>query len=206
MTKEIDVIKIVIKPDPTAPPFTFNPLKHHLGFIREFIGKAQLHADESETFELINSIGPQVTDVYCGKLSVDQLLMIVKSQLGDLGIHDQLAYNEWVNNSGKDYNFLNLPDGSKWTFRKGEKKDCYIHFHPARTNGSVRIRGTTLRTAMGLKIIAKENLSLYNDIDFINSLRQQRLQLSPIKSLSNFPAINKVLDLLNEDYVMGLRT
>jgi hypothetical protein len=109
-----------------------------------------------------------------------------------------------VNNSGKDYNFLNLSDGSKWTFRKGEKTGRYIHFHPARTNGSVRIRGTTLRTAIGLKIIARDNLSLYKDKDFINSVRQERLQLSPIKSLSDFPAIRKVLDLLNENCSVDL--
>jgi hypothetical protein len=206
MTKEIDVVKIIIKSDLIAPPFTFNPLKHHLGFIREFIRKSKLFADESETFELINSIGPQVTDIYCGLLSVDQILAVIKSQLQGLSVYYQPAYDEWVSNSGKNYNFLDLPDGSKWTFRKGEKEDRYIHFHPARTNGSVRIRGTTLRTAMGLKIIARGNLSLYKDIEFINSLRQQRLQLSPIKSLSSFPVINKVLDLLNEDELMGLKS
>jgi hypothetical protein len=77
----------------------------------------------------------------------------------------------------------------------------YIHFHPARTNGSIRVRGTTLKTAMGLKIIAKENLSLYQDKEFINSVRQKHLQLSPVKNLSSFSAITKVLRLLNENNV-----
>jgi len=161
--------------------------------------KAKLCPDESEIFEIINSIGPQVTDIYRGLLSIDKILEIIKSQLEALSAYKKTYYDEWINKSGKDYNFLDLPDGSKWTFRKGEKKECYIHFHPARTNGSVRIRGTTLKTAIGLKIIAQEKLSLYSDIDFINTLRQQQLQLSPIKSISNFPAINRVLDLLDEN-------
>ncbi len=195
---EIDVSKIVIKPDLIEPPFTFNPLKHHLGFIRDFIRKARLSVNESEVFDLINNIGPQVTDIYYGSLSVDQIISFVKLQLTELSVFEQLAYDEWVSNGGKDYNFLFLPDGSKWTFRKGEKKDCYIHFHPARTDGSVRVRGTTLKTALGLKIIAGDNFSLCQDKDFINHIRQERLQLSPIKSISNFPAIVKVLDLLNQ--------
>jgi hypothetical protein len=191
------VVKIVIKPDLIEPPFTFNPMKHHLGFIRGFIKRAELFANEPETFELINSIGSQVTDIYCGLLSVDQLIDTIKSQLVAQLVYNKPAYDEWVHNSGKNYNFLELADGSKWTFRQGEKSGRYIHFHPARTNGSVRIRGTTLRTAIGLKIIAGQNILLYKDKEFINTVRQHRLQLSPIKSLSDFFAINRILDLLN---------
>jgi hypothetical protein len=178
-------------------------MKHHLGFIREFIKRAELFANEPETFELINNIGPQVTDIYCGLLSVEQLVDAIKSQLIEILVYRQSAYDEWVHNSGKNYNFLELDDGSKWTFRQGEKTDRYIHFHPARTNGSVRFRGTTLRTAMALKIIAGQNLTLYQDKEFINKVRQHRLQLSPIKSLSDFFAINKILDLLESDEIIG---
>lgn len=174
-------------------------MKHHLGFIKGFIKRAELLSNEPEIFEMINSIGPQVTDIYCGLLSVEGLIGEIKSILIKQSVYSQPVYDEWVRNSGKNYNFLDLSDGSKWTFREGEKTGRYIHFHPARTNGSIRVRGTTLKTAMGLKILAGENLSLYRDKEFINSLRQNQLQLSPVKSLLNFPAINKVLDLLNEN-------
>lgn len=184
-----------------APPFTFNPLKHHLGFIRGFIKRAEMLASEPEIFDIINRIGSQITDIYCGLLSVDELICTIESLLISQSVFSPSAYKEWVRNSGKNYNFLELPDGSKWTFRKGEKTGRYIHFHPARTNGSIRVRGTTLKTAMGLRITAGENLLRYQDKEFINTLRQKRLQLSPIKSLSNFPAINKILDLLNEEII-----
>lgn len=200
-TNEFDVVKIIIKPDLIARPFTFNPLKHHLGFIREFVERAERSANERETFELINSIGPQITDIYCGMLNVGMIISMIKSRLIALSIYSQSGYDEWVSNYGKNYNFLELDDGSKWTFRKGEKAGRYIHFHPARTNGSIRVRGTTLKTAMGLKIIAGGNLSLNQDKDFINSVRQNHLQLSPVKNLSSFPAITKVLKLLNENNV-----
>jgi hypothetical protein len=192
------VVKIVIKPDLIAPPFSFNPLKHHLGYIKGFIRNAQLFSEKSEIFDMINSIGPQLSDIYCGLISVDQIMEMIKSQLEGLAAYNKPDYDEWISKSGKGYNFLDLPDGSKWTFRKGEKKDCYIHFHPARSDGSVRIRGTTLRTAMALKIIAQDNFQLYQDKDFINLIRKQRLQLSPVKSLSNFPAINRVFTLLSD--------
>ena len=147
------MVKIIIKPDLIAPPFTFNPLKHHPGFIRGFIKRAEMLASEPETFELINSIGPQVTDIYCGSLSVYELIDEIKSLLISKSVYCQYNYREWVRNSGKNYNFLDLPDGSKWTFRIGEKTDRYIHFHTARTNGPIRVRGTMLKTAMGLKIL-----------------------------------------------------
>jgi hypothetical protein len=201
--KETEVVKLIIKSDLVSPPFTFNPMKHHLGFMRDFINKAELLANEAEIFGLINNIGPQVTDIYCGLLSLEQLIDAVRSQLIDKLVFRQEAYDEWVHNYGRNYNFLELADGSKWTFRRGEKTGRYIHFHPARTNSALRIRGTTLRTAMGLKIIAGQNLLLYKDKEFINMVRQHRLQLSPIKSLSDFSAINRILDLLGSDEIIG---
>lgn len=193
------MIKIIIKPDQITTPFVFNPLKHHLGFIRDVIKWAEIKENEPETFELINSIGHQVTDIYCGLLSVNQLISKIRSQLIKFAVFNKPAYEEWVWNMGKNYNFLELSDGSKWTFRKGEKTDKYIHFHPARAEGSMRLRGTTLRTAMVLKILAKGNLILYEDKEFINSLRQHHLQLSPVKNLSSFTAITKIINLLNEE-------
>jgi hypothetical protein len=107
------VVKLIIKPDLIAPPFTFNPLKHHLGFIKGFIKRAEMLPNEPGTFEVINSIGPQITDVYCGMLSVDELIGTIESQLSAQSVFSQPAYDEWVRNSGKNYNFLELPDGSK---------------------------------------------------------------------------------------------
>ena len=140
------MVKIIIKPDLIAPPFTFNPLKHHLGFIRRVIQEADLTAEEVEIFEVINSIGSTVTDIYCGDLSPKEIMIEVKAHLIRRSIFSRPEYEQWVWNSGKNYNFLELSDGSKWTFRKGEKTDRYVHFHPARTNGSIRVRGTTLNS------------------------------------------------------------
>jgi len=187
---------LIINTELVAPPFTFNPLKHHLGFIRDLISKTETDISKSEFFHLINSIGPQLTDIYYGDYSVEQLLGIIKSKLINISSFEKSAYETWVENSGKHYNFLELPDNSKWTFRLGEKKGRYIHFHPARLSSSFRIRGTTLRTAMALKIIAKEDDALYSNIDSINIIRKDELGLSPIKDIKHFTAIKKILDLM----------
>lgn len=192
----MDTVKVNINPDLIIPPFTFNPLKHHLGFIRELIKTAEGGADEKEIFRQINMIGPQLTDIYGGNYSLDQLLEEIKSKLIQLSSFEKNYYEAWVENSGKHYNLLELPDGSKWTFRKGEKKGRYIHFHPARMSCSVRVRGTTLRTALALKILAKGNTDLYRDSDFINEIRKNKLELSPVKNIRNFTALKKVLYLL----------
>ena len=186
---------LVNKPLFIAPPFTFNPMKHHLGFIREFIRQAELFP-EQDIFGAINSIGPHVTDLYFGQLSIQQIISSISSQLIQLSAFNHQGYLEWIGNSGKDYNFMQLPDGSKWTFRVGEKAERYVHFHPGRLSFSIRVRGNTLRTALGLRIMVKDDRSLYQDKEFINRVRQHYLGLSPIKNLIGFTAISKVLDLM----------
>ncbi len=188
--------KLIINPEQIAPPFAFNPLKHHLGFIRELLKRTEIDHREPEFFLLINGIGPQLTDIYFGDYSVEQLLEIIKTKLIQLASFEKPSYGNWVDNSGRHYNFLELPDKSKWTFRLGEKEGRYIHFHPARLSNSFRIRGTTLRTAMALKTITKGDKALYKDTAFINNIRKNSLGLSPIKDIKNFTAIKKILDLL----------
>jgi hypothetical protein len=190
--------KLMINPDLVPSPFTFNPLKHHLGFIRQLLEYAASGENEAEVINLINTIGPQLTDIYYGDFSVEYILEEIKSILLQLSCFKMESYEKWVENSGKHYNLLELSDGSKWTFRKGEKRGRYIHFHPARLSHSVRVRGTTLRTALAIKLLARGNTELYQDSGFINEIRKSHLELSPIKNIQSFTAMKKVLDLLNK--------
>jgi len=140
--------KLIRNAEVIPPPYTFNPLKHHLGFIRELIKKTEAGLSKDDSFNLINEIGPQLTDIYYGRYSVAQLLQYVESKLIHLNSFEKAKYEVWVENSGKQYNFLELPDHSKWTFRLGKKEGRYIHLHPARLSFSLRIRGNSLKTAL----------------------------------------------------------
>lgn len=188
--------KLITNADIVPPPFTFNPLKHHLGYIRNLINTTITEQSEEKFLSLINGIGPQLTDIYLGGYSLPQILQSIKSQLCNLRSFEKETYEIWGDNSGKHYNFLELDDNSKWTFRLGEKEGRYIHFHPARLGCSVRMRGTTLKTALALKIIAKEKTALYSDTDYINTIRKNALNLSPIKDVKHFTAIRKIMDLI----------
>lgn len=190
--------KLTTYADLIPPPFTFNPLKHHLGFIRELIHKTGKEISKEEFFRLINEISSQLTDIYTGNYPVNRLLEIMRMQLIHINSYEKSAYQDWVNNSGKHYNFLELPDKSRWTFRLGEKEGRYIHFHPARLSSSFRIRGTTLKTALAIKILAAGNVLLYNDTYFINDVRKNLLDLSPVKDIKHFTAMKKILDLMKE--------
>ena len=192
----MNVVNLINNPELSVPPFTFNPLKHHLGFIRDIIEITEQEVYKPVVFKLINSIGSQLTDIYYGDYSVDHLSALIREQLISSSLFDLEAYENWVDNSDRKYNFLVLPDGSKWIFRRGEKEGRYIHFHPARLSKSFSIRGTTLRTAITLKILARDNSALYGNADFINSVRQNHLMLSPVKNIQSLTAIRKVLDLL----------
>lgn len=192
---ETDLIR---NADIIPPPYTFNPLKHHLGFIRELIRKSETGPSKDDFFYLISEIGPQLTDIYLGRYSVAQLLHYIELELVHLNSFERAAYEVWVDNSGRHYNILELPDHSKWTFRLGEKEGRYIHFHPARLSFSLRIRGNTLKTALALKILTKGNTALFGSTEYINTVRKNNLNLSPIKDIKNFTAIRKILDLMEE--------
>ena len=53
-------------------PFLFNPLKHHLGFIKEFINFNidKTGADLSSVTRDLKHLGTSVMDIYAGSVSI----------------------------------------------------------------------------------------------------------------------------------------
>ena len=57
-------------------PFLFNPLKHHLGFIREFIN-LNIDKNGSDLHDLakdLKRLGKSVMDIYTGSLTIRNIL------------------------------------------------------------------------------------------------------------------------------------
>jgi hypothetical protein len=88
--------KLMINPDLVPSPFTFNPLKHHLGFIRQLLEYAASGENEAEVINLINTIGPQLTDIYYGEFSVEYILEEIKSILLQLSCFKMEPYEKWA--------------------------------------------------------------------------------------------------------------
>lgn len=65
-------------------PILFNPLKHHLGFMREYISIKTEGDSNSDYKILLNDLshpGKSVMDVYTGPLSIDSICKEIKGFL-----------------------------------------------------------------------------------------------------------------------------
>ena len=166
-------------------PFLFNPLKHHLGYIRKFIRdyRSEIQCLRSD----LSDIGNSQMDVYSGTLSIRDLTEEIIYYLSTCLSVDKDLYIKLINEY-KGYFVIALSDHSKWVLRIGYPPNRYIHFHPARKSPySFRITANTLKTLIAASIISNNYIGL-NDI---NLARQQVLGLGPIKRLSRTQGIGK---------------
>lgn len=180
-----------------APPFVFNPLKHHLGYIRRFIAEAiNLKPNDGELQEILSGIGAPMTDIYFGELSVREILNTTSTMLEEQGVIPLSSYREWLNNE-KMYRFLELSDASKWIFLEGRNEERYIHFHPAKYSElTFRVRGSTLRTVIAVKIKGAGQPENWFNVEFVNEIRSSLLNLSPVKRVVKDRGIGRLMQVV----------
>jgi hypothetical protein len=179
------------------PPFVFNPLKHHLGYIRLLITQlVRQQPDDGELQEILSGIGAPMTDIYMGDLSVGEILEDVSNQLKIDHVRSLASYREWLKNE-KQYRFISLPDASKWIFLEGRNEERYIHFHPAKYSElTFRVRGSTLRTVIAVKIKGADRLENGFNVSFVNKIRSSLLGLSPVKRIVRDRGIGRLMQML----------
>jgi hypothetical protein len=187
-------MKISVQPD-IPVPVLLNCWKHHLGFIKKQINSidsAEInYLDEIQNHLL--KIGESQMDIYLGNLSPVEIADRVIKKVFNSGIFLINDYKAWISNDGKDYKLITLIDNSIWTLRIGVDKERYIHIHPARKSyNTIRVRATTLKSAILVFVWIKINGGSINDIKLINNVRKIYLSEPPIKNISG----NKGLDRL----------
>jgi hypothetical protein len=123
--------KLMINPDLVPSPFTFNPLKHHLGFIRQLLEYAASGENEAEVINLINTIGPQLTDIYYGDFSVEYILEEIKSILLQLSCFKMESYEKWVEIQESITIYWSFQMDQNGLFAKAKKgEDTFIFIRP----------------------------------------------------------------------------
>jgi len=163
-------------------PVMFSPLKHHLYFLQEEI-KRWKGISWLEVQEELLQIGSNLIDFYTGSLTVDQICTEVLEFFGQNNLLTRYAFLEWL--QAPKWKKIGLSDDSEWLIKVGNDENRFIHIHPAKfSNHSIRVRATTLKTVLALQVqgIKHENKTR-NDLGNVNSIRQNLLDLSPIKSL-----------------------
>jgi len=179
-------------------PFLFNPLKHHLGYIKEFIN---LRIDAESGFNIkilikeLKHLGTSVMDVYTGKIPVINICNEVNNYLKENKTANKELFSIWAGTKATDFKIISITDGSKWTIKFNDNNIRYVHFFPARSSPhSFRVKSNTLKSAVLYYIIIGKDYISNDDINKVRPL----LGLSPVKDTLDTEAISEMIEILRD--------
>lgn len=174
-------------------PFQFNPIKHHLGYIRVFIAESINSGDMQDLTRTIRHLGSSVMDIYSGDLSIRQILGEINGFLSSEDIGDKLNFSRWAGTGYPDYRIITLSDSSGWALKYYEGNARFVHLFPARSSPhTFRVKANTLKSAiLYLAIVGKD----YITGDDLNRSRAMA-GLSPVKEITETAAISGMIEIL----------
>lgn len=179
-------------------PFLFNPLKHHLGFIREFIyhkTKDESIIDIENLIKELRHLGRSVMDIYNGSLLIKKICKEIKDYLDLKGLSERDSFSKWTVINTNDFRIITLSDNSQWTLKYQNSENRYVHFFPARSGQhTFRVKANTLKSALLYQIIIGKD---YISVDDLNKGRSL-LGLSPVKNSLDIEAILQMIEILRD--------
>lgn len=175
-------------------PFQFNPLKHHLAYIREFTifecGQKRLTND---LIKELRKTGTSVMDVYTGNLKMNEIFSQIHAFLEQNGLKDSEMFGEWAGRLFSDHRIIHLSDGSQWVLKYHNNLTRYVHLFPARSSPhTFRIKSNTLKSSILYEIVIGKDYITEEDLNKARSIAK----LSPIKEVAESEAISEMIDLL----------
>ncbi|MCX6149610.1 MAG: hypothetical protein NTX22_03690 [Ignavibacteriales bacterium] len=181
-------------------PILLNCWKHHIGFIQKQI--KNIHKGSEKSLEKVlfylRTIGESQMDLYLGELTPNEISRKIIDEMKKLKITSREEYKNLFLTDGIDYKLIEISDGSSWTLRFGNNANRYIHIHPSRNSiHTVRVRATTLKTAILVLCWRKIFGGSYNDVNIVNQIREDYLSESPIKNISFEKGLGKLFLILN---------
>jgi hypothetical protein len=177
-------------------PFQFNPLKHHLVYIREYIS-GKLSEEEKIDLKIllkeIRHIGTSVMDVYTGKLPVGKILDEVQEFLEKNKLTGYKIFSKWTGINFSDFKIVTLSDSSHWMLKYHNDENRYVHIFPARLSPYIfRVKANTLKSAILYYIIIGKDYISRRDLNHARSL----LGLSPVKDPAEAEAITEMIEII----------
>jgi hypothetical protein len=178
-------------------PFLFNPVKHHLGFIKDFIN---LYVDNSFTdiqslTRDIKHIGWSVMDIYTGTLSINRIFIESEEYLKLNNIFERESYSEWAGMKTDCFRIISLSDGSRWNMKYHNNPLRFIHIFPARNSQhTFRVKANTLKSALIYTILVGKDFVTGEDLNKVRPL----LGLSPVKDSIDTEAILEMIEILRD--------
>ncbi|HEX2968466.1 MAG TPA: hypothetical protein VHO46_05120 [Bacteroidales bacterium] len=176
-------------------PFQFNPLKHHLGYIQSLISYIEGSNDRKYLIKTICHIGTSVTDLYCGKLSIPEILGEISDFLNSQNLNERSGYSAWAGRGSSEFRLISLRDGSVWILKLNDDEKRYIHIFPARSSpGTLRVKANTLKSA--ILFLAANGKDYVTEYD-LNKARRI-VGLSPVNKITESEAIARLVEILRK--------
>lgn len=184
---------------PALPePILFHPFKHHLGFILKYINENRSIKPDQLRTDLL-SLGTSQLDLYFGSLSSEEIAMEIIIYLQTHKLINPLSFRQFLDTSGSDYRCITLSDKTDWVLRWGVVENRHVHLHPARYTGhTTRVKAAALKTAIATVIMATQLKLPIFELSTVNRVREDWLELSPVKWLNEQEGIGKFLKLLHQ--------
>ncbi len=200
-------------------PLLFNCLKHHAGFVAEFIrsfsdplrpagkmpgspgikescGDFEAEAGKRLREELL-IIGKSQMDLYTGRLSPERIAEEIKGSLKSKGLLKKEKYFSQINEAASSFMETRLSDNSVWVLLPGKIPGRHVHVHPGRYSPlTIRVRSETLKTAIAVLCYCSRYGKDHSDLDTINKSRTKLLKLSPVKEVNPVRGLGKMIEIL----------
>jgi hypothetical protein len=179
-------------------PVLFNPLKHHLGFIKEFIyekTEGKECGDQKKMIKELKHLGTSVMDIYTGSLQICDICKEVIFFLEEKEISERNRFSEWTGIKMNDFRIISLSDGAQWTLKYHDNNQRYVHIFPARgSQHTFRVKSNTLKSALLYNILIGKDFITSDDLNRVRPM----LGLSPIKDPIDTEAITEMIEILRE--------
>ena len=177
-------------------PILFHPLKHHLGYLQEFIRQAAT-TPQAELKAALRTLGSSQLDLYTGLLPPPRIAQEVMAHLQALNLLQPEAYLAYLNTVSQEYFTLTLSDETDWVLRWGRVAGRHVHLHPARYTGhTARVKANVLKTAIAAVIASGNSGGTAIDVSLINQVRVEWLALPPVKAFNADEGVGEVIRLL----------
>lgn len=177
-------------------PLLFNPLKHYLPFIREYVNSRTFSLNNPKLKDLtreLKHIGTCVMDVYTGRLSEEKIFKEILEFLASNGLREKEVYKAWAGTDFNDFRVIPLSDSSQWTMKYHNSETRYVHIFPARSSPhSFRIKANTLKSAILYMIVIGKDYVSDDDLNAARALAG----LSPVREVADAEAVTEMIEIL----------
>jgi len=182
--------------DKIPEPILFNPLKHYLPFIRDFISFYIAGFPDQDPKYLIRELkhlGTSVMDVYTGDLSLDQIFQDIIGFLNSAELNAKVTFESWAGIGYNDFKVTTISDGSQWTLKFHDSEKRFVHIFPARQSPhTFRVKSNTLKSAILYLVLIGKDFVTEDDLNRARALTG----LSPVKEVADTEAVTEMIEML----------